>query len=96
MITAWLFFFALLSEHPLSPPGAQTVLTLLSKIFGSIIAKTLYNVLFHPLRKFPGPLPARASRLYYSYYRSTGQLEIKTKELHEKYGSVVRIAPDEC
>ncbi|KAI6550163.1 hypothetical protein MCOR03_009612, partial [Pyricularia oryzae] len=58
-------------------------------------AKALYNVFFHPLREFPGPLLARATRVYYSYHRSTGQLELLTKELHDKYGSVVRIAPDE-
>lgn len=62
----------------------------------TVVGKLLYNLLFHPLRKFPGPLLGRASRLYYSYHRSTGQLEWKTLELHQKYGSVVRIAPDEC
>lgn len=64
--------------------------------FAAVVSKASYNVFFHPLRSFPGPLLARASRLYYSYYRSTGQLEWKTLELHQKYGSVVRIAPDEC
>ncbi|KAI1868375.1 hypothetical protein JX265_007198 [Neoarthrinium moseri] len=45
--------------------------------------------------KFPGPLLARATRVYYSYYRSAGQLELKTRELHDTYGSIVRIAPNE-
>lgn len=61
-----------------------------------LFSKLFYNAYIHPLRKFPGPLLARLSRLYYSYYRSTGQLEWKTLELHKKYGSVVRIAPNEC
>ncbi|CCF45815.1 benzoate 4-monooxygenase cytochrome P450 [Colletotrichum higginsianum] len=65
-------------------------------ILGSFFVKALYNVFMHPLRKFPGPLLARSSRLYYSYHRSTGNLELITKELHEKYGDVVRLAPDEC
>ncbi|KAJ0121357.1 Cytochrome PaP450-1 [Diaporthe amygdali] len=60
-----------------------------------LFSKLFYNAYLHPLRKFPGPLLARLSRLYYSYYRSTGRLEWKTLELHKKYGSVVRIAPNE-
>ncbi|KAJ4387223.1 hypothetical protein N0V93_007812 [Gnomoniopsis smithogilvyi] len=68
---------------------------LLTLILGSILANALYNVFSHPLRRFPGPLLARATRLFYSYYRSIGKLEIKTQELHKKYGNVVRIAPDE-
>ncbi|KAK8133242.1 hypothetical protein PG999_001415 [Apiospora kogelbergensis] len=58
-------------------------------------ARIIYNVFTHPLRRFPGPLLSRCTRAYYSYYRATGQLELKTKELHDKYGSTVRIAPDE-
>ncbi|KZL77278.1 benzoate 4-monooxygenase cytochrome [Colletotrichum incanum] len=62
---------------------------------GTFIIKAFYNVFLHPLSAFPGPLLARASRIYYSYYRSIGKLEIITKELHDKYGDVVRVAPDE-
>jgi cytochrome P450 len=36
-----------------------------------------------------------ASRLPYSYFNLKGQLVYKTTELHEKYGPVVRIGPDE-
>jgi hypothetical protein len=32
--------------------------------------------------------------LVWIYYRLTGQLVWKSIDLHEKYGSVVRIAPD--
>ncbi|KUL83686.1 hypothetical protein ZTR_07491 [Talaromyces verruculosus] len=60
-----------------------------------IFGQGLYNIYFHPAKDFPGPYLAKATRLYYSYYRSTGQLEFKTKELHDKYGQVVRLAPDE-
>lgn len=61
-----------------------------------MVSRVCYNIYFHPLKTFPGPLVAGSTRLYYSYYRSTGQLEQKTKELHDAYGSVVRIAPNEC
>lgn len=58
-------------------------------------AKILYNVHFHPAAAYPGPLLARATRLYYMYYRMSGRLEFKIKELHDRYGRVVRVAPDE-
>jgi cytochrome P450 len=55
----------------------------------------VYNVYFHPLRRFPGPLLARATRWYFIYYKITGVLPFKTKSLHDRYGPVVRIAPCE-
>lgn len=67
----------------------------ISQSFAFGITKCAYNVLFHPLRRFPGPIGGRATRMYQTYYKLTGILPFKTKELHDKYGSVVRIAPDE-
>ena len=57
--------------------------------------KSTYNVFFHPLRSYPGPFLARATRLYQIYWDLRGQMHIKTKEWHDLYGGVVRIAPDE-
>lgn len=57
--------------------------------------KAIYNVYFHPLRKYPGPWIARASQLPFLYYQVTGMLPHAIKEIHEKYGHVVRIAPND-
>lgn len=54
-----------------------------------------YNLFFHPLSRFPGPLLARASSLWYARSLSRGTIAQDTLALHEKYGDVVRIAPDE-
>lgn len=59
------------------------------------VAKLVYNVYFHPLRRYPGPLLARATRLYHVYYDVRGVSVWHVKAWHEKYGPVVRIAPDE-
>ncbi|KAH6608323.1 hypothetical protein Trco_001669 [Trichoderma cornu-damae] len=59
------------------------------------IVKTVYNVYFHPLRSYPGPWLGRATRLHYVYHQLAGELPYKTKEWHDMYGQVVRIAPDE-
>ena len=50
---------------------------------------------FHPLASFPGPKIAAVTRLYYIKHLLTGRLPFNNAKLHEKYGGVVRIAPDE-
>ncbi|KAF4910609.1 Trichothecene C-15 hydroxylase [Colletotrichum fructicola] len=54
-----------------------------------------YNVLLHPLRKFPGPRLWAASRISFAVTCATGQGHRKILQLHEKYGDIVRVAPDE-
>ncbi|KAI1820253.1 benzoate 4-monooxygenase cytochrome P450 [Xylaria intraflava] len=60
-----------------------------------VVLKTVYNVFYHPLRKYPGPLLGRATRLYYSYYLLRGDYSSLMVKLHAVYGPVLRIAPDE-
>lgn len=52
----------------------------------------LYNVFLHPLRGYPGPKLWAATQLVWIYYRLTGPLVWKSIKLHNKYGSVVRVA----
>ena len=59
------------------------------------ILKVIYNIYLHPLRKYPGPKLWAATRLTWTHSMQSGQYHRKLHELHEKYGPVVRIAPDE-
>lgn len=68
---------------------------MLQLILGGTIGKLLYNLYLHPLRSYPGPFLARATRLYHIYYDLKGVSHLKIKELHDQYGEVVRIAPNE-
>ncbi|KAK1963103.1 cytochrome P450 [Colletotrichum sublineola] len=63
----------------------------LAYVFGTIV----YNVYFHPLRKYPGPKLWAASRIPYARHALSGMMHYKILELHRQYGSVVRVAPDE-
>jgi cytochrome P450 len=47
------------------------------------------------LRSYPGPKLWAGFRLPYIYHQLTGTLPIKVKRLHDKYGPVVRVAPNE-
>ena len=54
-----------------------------------------YNIWLHPLASYPGPKLAAASRLWYCNYCLRGQLPFVLLDVHERYGNVVRIAPNE-
>ncbi|KAF7920591.1 uncharacterized protein EAE97_011484 [Botrytis byssoidea] len=55
----------------------------------------IYNLCFHPLRKFPGPILWRSSRLPYIISLVRGNLVLDQMKIHEIYGDVVRLAPNE-
>ena len=53
------------------------------------------NLYFHPLSKFPGPKTWSMSRLPYIVSLLRGSLVDDMASIHEKYGDIVRLAPDE-
>ncbi|RSL91780.1 hypothetical protein BHE90_011521 [Fusarium euwallaceae] len=60
-----------------------------------LLGSIFYNLFLHPLRKFPGPFWMRATRAAYCYKLVFGTLPFEILDLHNYYGDVVRIAPDE-
>jgi hypothetical protein len=75
-----------------------------------VISKVIYNLYFHPLAKFPGPKRAAISNLFYARHwyvilghglylltgsRAGGRWAYVLEDLHNKYGPVVRYAPDD-
>ncbi|KAK3291706.1 benzoate 4-monooxygenase cytochrome p450 [Chaetomium fimeti] len=61
------------------------------------LAKLIYNLYFHPLRHIPGPWLSAGTylpELYYDWARS-GRYTRQIQKMHEKYGPLVRINPDE-
>ncbi|KAH0499247.1 hypothetical protein TgHK011_006452 [Trichoderma gracile] len=69
-------------------------------VFGSALlvasaAYVVYQCYFSPLASFPGPFAAKVSSLWRPYITSRGQWHRKLGELHRRYGSVVRIGPNQ-
>ncbi|KAB8205974.1 cytochrome P450 [Aspergillus parasiticus] len=60
-----------------------------------MLGMAIYNVYFHPLNRFPGPVSHAISRIPYFYRSVRGTLPFDMLKLHERYGDIVRIAPDE-
>jgi cytochrome P450 len=74
---------------------AHPVAVLVAWILIYNIGKIAYNLFFHPLRKYPGPLLARSTYHWKQNRNTKGILPQSLKLLHEKYGPIVRLAPNE-
>lgn len=68
---------------------------LVGLIGSNLLALSIYRLLLHPLRNLPGPPLAKVTRLWHSWRYLRGSWHDDILKLHEKYGPVVRIAPNE-
>ncbi|KAL1861370.1 hypothetical protein Daus18300_008901 [Diaporthe australafricana] len=70
------------------------VVVILGAILTHQLSLVIYNLFFHPLRSFPGPLLSRATPWPWALRQSVGVQAFYTHRQHEKYGPVVRIGPN--
>jgi hypothetical protein len=54
----------------------------------------VYQVFFSPLAAFPGPFWAKVTYWYWAWRSMRGQAHRDLVDLHQRYGSVVRLGPD--
>lgn len=59
------------------------------------LSQIVTNVFFHPLSKVPGPLLAKFTTYYIILLDLVGNRTTTIHSLHEKFGPVVRVGPDE-
>ncbi|KAJ6570138.1 cytochrome P450 [Mycena vulgaris] len=68
-------------------------LTYLSTVITSVV---LYRVSpFHPLASYPGPIMCKITKLWLAGIALGGKQHLTIKELHRRYGDVVRVGPNE-
>lgn len=60
-----------------------------------LVCLALYRLYLHPLSRFPGPRLHAISPIPVVYYLIKGRLPFNNRLLHDIYGPVVRIAPNE-
>ena len=61
----------------------------------TILTKIIYCRYFHPLRHIPGPFLASFTRLWLIGKSCSWNIHRVELELHQRYGSIVRVSPDE-
>ncbi|KAF9890803.1 hypothetical protein FE257_005374 [Aspergillus nanangensis] len=79
-------------DYPVSPWSQTLLLTTqlaASYLFGLYTSLLIYRIFLHPLRRFPGPFPARLSTLWLST-QLTHNLSTKLHAYHSQYGLFVR------
>ncbi|PYI06980.1 cytochrome P450 [Aspergillus sclerotiicarbonarius CBS 121057] len=74
-------------------PGTIRALAALFTLYW--VGWIFYTKWIHPLAQFPGPWLAAVSRLWVVLHVARGKAETEQRKLHEKYGPIVRIAPNE-
>ena len=56
----------------------------------------IYARTLHPLSNIPGPWFASVSRLWIMWHTWKGDMDHVQRALHQRHGTIVRIAPHEC
>lgn len=81
--------------QPLSLAEKFDAKLLISVIILSCFTYAAYNYLLHPLRHVPGPFPAKITELWRTRRYMLGNWHQDILDLHNRYGPIVRISPNE-
>ncbi|CZT15509.1 related to isotrichodermin C-15 hydroxylase (cytochrome P-450 monooxygenase CYP65A1) [Ramularia collo-cygni] len=75
--------------------SSTVVLVTVLSIVVVVLGQTMYRIIFHPLKSFPGPWLNAITELPSSLRLAKGEQHRYYYRLHRKYGPVVRVAPNE-
>ncbi|KAI0367365.1 high nitrogen upregulated cytochrome P450 monooxygenase 2 [Pilatotrama ljubarskyi] len=82
--------------QPTMAPFGAACLSAAAFVSTLLVSTTLYRISpFHRLAKYPGPFPCKLSKVWMACVSATGRQHLYIKSLHDKYGDVVRIGPNE-
>ncbi|KAK5175611.1 uncharacterized protein LTR77_000750 [Saxophila tyrrhenica] len=74
--------------------GTTTVLLLLLLLPVYVAGYVVYQLRFHPLARYPGPVLGRVTKLHDLYHAYKGDKHVTLYQLHRKYGTIVRFSPN--
>ncbi|KAI1625288.1 cytochrome P450 [Exophiala viscosa] len=80
---------------PRSVSLATNIYRLFLVFFVYWAAVAVYRLTLHPLAKYPGPILWAISPVPSIYYLLIGRISFQYKVLHDRYGPVVRVMPNE-
>ena len=67
--------------------GLLTLTVYCTSLYGSIV---IYRIIFHPLRRVPGPPLAKVSKLWHTYHTLSSRNHLLLNSLYNQYGEFVR------
>lgn len=73
----------------------EIILSSVALLLCTMFSVAVYRVWFHPLAHIPGPFWAKVTHTWQTVRSFKGTWYDDILQLHEKYGLVVRISPDE-
>ncbi|KAH9940216.1 high nitrogen upregulated cytochrome P450 monooxygenase 2 [Epithele typhae] len=85
----------------LNPQCTRTLVHTFLLVFPLYISTLVVSIViyrlspFHPLARYPGPIPARVSMFWMAVVSTSGDQHKYIKSLHDRYGDVVRTGPNE-
>ncbi|KAI9645797.1 hypothetical protein NHQ30_005231 [Ciborinia camelliae] len=95
-----LLLFVTILKFNITPSYAsalQLTAIIAASFFTSLTSSILvYRIFFHPLRHFPGPFEAKVSKIFHALrLLKTSDNYLQAHRLHEEYGDIVRVGPNE-
>ncbi|KAJ6441493.1 carboxylesterase [Purpureocillium lavendulum] len=69
-------------------------LALIALVAIGIVGIGIYQLFFHPLARYPGPILAKFTNLYSAYHAWKGDIHLDIYRCHLKYGDHLRYAPN--
>ncbi|KUI64499.1 Trichodiene oxygenase [Cytospora mali] len=89
--------FRYASETPMQDLAGKVVYMVVFFYVSYQVFLAVYRVYFSPLSRIPGPKLAALTYLYESYYEIVlgGQYFKRVAQMHEQYGPIVRVTPNE-
>jgi hypothetical protein len=90
-------FMAKSNSQSLSTGAAmnQTALLAIFYFAGLYLSLIVYRLFFNPLNKFPGPYGARLSKFDFVFRVTKMDSHHKLYAMHQRYGKIVRIGPND-
>ncbi|KAF8954023.1 cytochrome P450 [Flammula alnicola] len=82
-------------------PHAASLTSAVLTVFGVFWSSLLTSIAiyrlspWHPLAEYPGPILCKLSKFRLAFLGAEGKQHLYYRQLHEKYGNVVRVGPNE-
>jgi len=91
LVASMIFLHLIFNQHLSTVKSIQYVLVVVGSYSSLLLFSILlYRTAFHPLNRFPGPRPAKLSKLWHTIQNLNSKNHLLLEKLHREYGPFVR------